>query len=80
MAYFQTIGSADSGLYANPVTSKPYNRGYIVELDYNPWTNVRMALQYTGYTKLDGSGSNYDGTGRKASDNNTLFLNTWFAF
>jgi hypothetical protein len=84
LAYFQTKGSADDTLYTNLnngwVYSKPDNRGYIAELDYNPWTNVRMALQYTGYTKIDGSSSNYDGTGRKASDNNTLFFNTWFAF
>lgn len=82
LAYFQTTGSADAGLYiTNPNGSfKPDNRGYIAEFDYNPWTNVRIALQYTGYTKIDGANSNYDGTGRKASDNNTLFLNTWFAF
>jgi hypothetical protein len=80
LAYFKTMGSADATLYTNPVTSRPDTTGYIMELDYNPWTNVRMALQYTAYTKIDGSSSNYDGTGRSASDNNTLFLNTWFAF
>jgi hypothetical protein len=80
LAYFQTTGSADAGLYATNATGKPDNRGYIMELDYNPWTRVRVALQYTGYLKIDGANSNYDGTGRKASDNNTLFLNTWFAF
>jgi len=80
LAYFQTTGSADEGLYTAEGNFKPDNRGYIVELDYNPWTNVRVALQYTGYTKIDGANSNYDGTGRNASDNNTLFLNTWFAY
>jgi len=82
LAYFQTTGSADAVLYAtNPSGNfKPDNRGYVCELDYNPMTNVRVALQYTGYLKIDGANNNYDGTGRKASDNNTLFLNTWFAF
>lgn len=80
LAYFQTTGSADALLYANPETAKPDNTGYIIELDYNPWTNVRLALQYTAYTKMDGSRYNYDGTGRSAGDNNILFLNTWFAF
>jgi hypothetical protein len=78
--YFQTSGSADAVLYGNPDTAKPDNRGYIVEVDYNPWTNVRLALQYIAYTKMDGSKYNYDGSGRSAGDNNTLFLNTWFAF
>jgi len=78
-AYFQTTGSTDTGLYLN---GKPDNRGYIAELDYNPWTNVRVALQYTGYTKIDGANAGYDAIapGRKASDNNTIFLNTWFAY
>ena len=77
LAYFQTTGSTDTGLYIN---GKPDNRGYIAELNYNPWTNVRVALQYTGYTKIDGANIGYDGNTRKASDNNTIFLNTWFAY
>ena len=77
VAYFQTTGTTDTLLYVN---GKPDSRGYVVELDYNPWTNVRVALQYTGYTKIDGANSNYDVNGRNASDNNTLFLNTWFAY
>lgn len=83
LAYFSTTGSNDPVAFdngaGNPVT-KPDSRGYVVELDYNPWTSVRMALQYTGYTKWDGSTSNIDGNGRSPHDNNTLFLNTWFAF
>ena len=82
LAYFQTTGSADTGLYSSNTTSKPNTRGYVVEFDYNPWTNLRLALQYTGYNKFNGSKDNYDVNypGRSASDNNTLFLNTWFAF
>ena len=37
-------------------------------------------LQYTGYGKFDGAKTNYDGTGRNARDNNTLFFNVWVAF
>ena len=80
LAYFQTTGNMDAGLYTTNTSGKPDNRGFICELDYNPWTNVRTALQYTSYLKIDGANNNYDGTGRKASDNNTIFLNTWFAF
>ena len=83
LALFQTTGSADAGLYGtssdgNALT--PNSSGYIVELDYLPIQNVRLVLQYTGYTKFDGGRSNYDGTGRNASDNNTLFANVWVAF
>jgi hypothetical protein len=37
-------------------------------------------MQYTGYHKFNGTGTDYDGTGRNAKDNNTLYLLGWFAF
>ena len=40
---------------------------------------VRVGLQYIVYTKYDGASTNYDGTGRNASDNNTLYLFAWLA-
>lgn len=54
LAYFQTTGSADAGLYTtNPAGNfKPDNKGYIMELDYNPWTNLRVALQYTNLDSI----------------------------
>ena len=81
LAYFNTTGSNDAVAFStgdNPVT-KPDNQGYIVQLDYNPWTFARVSLQYTGYTKWDGS-SQTDGLGLRPRDRNTLFLSTWFAF
>src|SRR6267378_7696137 len=44
-----------------------------------PFANARVGLQYTVYTKYDGASINYDGTGRNASDNNTLYLFLWLA-
>jgi len=91
---FNTSGSTDMGLYApGPVggslTGSPDSRGYIIQLEYvpfgkldsfaRPWLNVRLGLQYTGYTRFNGGDSNYDGFGRSASDNNTLFGFFWFA-
>jgi hypothetical protein len=91
---FNTSGSTDMGLYApeagaGSLSGSPDTRGYIVQLEYvpfgkldsfgSPWLNVRVGLQYTGYTRFNGSGSNYDGFGRSASDNNTLFGFFWFA-
>jgi hypothetical protein len=83
LAYFSTTGSADAGLYGTNAAGNantPNSAGYIAELDYLPIQNVRLMLQYTGYNKFDGAKSNYDGNGRNASDNNTLFFNIWVAF
>jgi hypothetical protein len=40
---------------------------------------MRLGLQYTGYTRFNGASNNYDGFGRDASDNSTLFSFIWFA-
>jgi hypothetical protein len=83
LAYFSTTGSADAGLYGTDADGNartPNSNGYILELDYLPIQNVRLMLQYTAYNKFDGAKSNYDGNGRNANDNNTLFLNIWVAF
>src|SRR6266536_5112929 len=78
-----STGSADAGLYGTDADGNartPNSSGYIVELDYLPIQKVRLTLQYTGYSKFDGAKTNYDGNGRNASDNNTLFFNVWVAF
>ena len=83
LGYFSTTGSADAGLYgtdSNDNAIKPDSKGYIVELDYLPVQYVRLMLQYTGYSKFNGASTNYDGNGRNARDNNTLFFNVWVAF
>jgi hypothetical protein len=91
---FHTSGSTDMGLYApGPVsgslTGSPDSRGYLVQLEYvpfgkqdslaAPWLNLRVGLQYTAYQRFNGAGDNYDGFGRSASDNNTLFAFFWMA-
>jgi hypothetical protein len=80
VAYFQTTGSIDEGLYPDNPGNSPDSRGYILELDYVPIQNVRLMLQYTGFFKFDGGTLNIDGNGRNAADNNSLFFNVWFAF
>jgi hypothetical protein len=81
LAYLNTTGSNDGVAFTtgNNLVTKPDSQRYIVQLDYNPWTFARVSLQYTGYTKFDGS-READALGLKPSDRNTLFLNTWFAF
>jgi len=81
LAYFSTTGSTDAGVFTtgNNLVFKPDNQGYIAQLDYNPWTFARVSLQYTKYTKWDGS-RQIDNLGLKPGDRDTLFLSTWFAF
>lgn len=86
---FNTWGSADSLLYANNSGFKPNSTGFTFQIDGTLFGrdmsalggrfNVRAGLQYTLYTKFDGASKNYDGTGRNASDNNTLRVFVWTA-
>ena len=90
-----TWGNANPDLYAPaPVTGsangKPNSNAYVIEVDWVPFgkagswerplANLKVGLQYTIYTEFNGGGQNYDGFGRNASDNNTLFLYAWLAF
>ena len=85
---FSTTGSHDAGLYplGDPpglVTSgngMPDTKGWSAELDYMPWLNTRLSVQATQYSKFNGAGNNYDGYGRNASDNNTLYVLVWFNY
>ena len=47
---------------------------------WRPFINWKLGLQYTVYTQFNGSGKNYDGFGRAASDNNTIFAFLWTVF
>jgi hypothetical protein len=90
LGFFSTTGSADTGLYPAPtpgsagvITSAnglPGTRGWMAEANYLPWLNTKLSLQYTAYSKFNGGGTNYDGVGRAASANNTLYLVLWFAY
>lgn len=86
MGYFNIHGTADQGLYGtgDPIagsrTGTPNSAGYIAELNFLPRRDMRFTLQYTGYSKFNGATSNYDGFGRNARDNNTLYLLAWFMF
>ena len=82
---FATTGTADTVLYAPAAisgsrTGGPNSSGVIGQVDWNPWMNTRLTLQYTLYTKFNGAGSNYDGSGRNASDNDTLYGIVWLMF
>ena len=78
---FHTSGNADAALWST-VNGFPDSTGYVLELAYVPfgkpdslipWGNLRLAIQYIGYTKFDGQTSG-------ASRNNTLYPNLWLAW
>lgn len=84
---YQRLGAdADMALYAtgDPVTGsaggRPDNSAAVIEFNWLPWRDKRITLQYTAYQKFNGTRINYDGFGRNAGDNNTLFLLAWFVF
>ena len=96
LAYFSIDGTSNAARYPDTADGTgsanhtPNSRGYTVQVDWTPlgkeeswgepWANVRLGLQYTLYTKFNGASQGYDGSGRNASDNNTLYAFIWTAF
>lgn len=95
LTYFLVNGDRDSGLYApdsisGSQTGSPKSDGLIAEitwLPFNkhpwsvyPWLNIRLSVQYVAYFSFNGATRNYDGQGRNAWDNNTLYILGWMAF
>ncbi len=79
------IGTGDPLLYVpaavtGSANGSPNNTAYLVNLSWWPIQNLQIAAQYTAYTCFNGSSSNYDGSGRSASDNNTIYLLARFIF
>lgn len=84
-SYFSTTGDKDDVLYSSGSldgsrTGKPDSDGFILEADFLPWKAGKISIQYTVYNKFNGGHTNYDGSGRNASDNNTLYLLVWLMF
>jgi hypothetical protein len=57
--------------------SRNATQGWTPEIFWIPVQNIRLGLQYIHFTKYLGARSNYDGHGRNATDNDTLFLYLW---
>ena len=82
---FSTTGDKDSLLYPpdpvdGSVNGSPDSNGWVLQATYLPWQNTQFTLEYVGYNKFNGKDNNYDGSGRDASDNNTLYLAGWFVW
>lgn len=84
--YFSTWGDADAMRYntgemvMGSATGSPNTKGWMIDLNYLPLQNIKLGVRYTRYDKFNGESTNYDGFGRNAKDNNTLFLYGWFLF
>jgi hypothetical protein len=92
---FDIRGGTDQTLYgplqlSGSNNGSPDTRGYTLQFECvplgkaasfaHPWLNIRVGIQYTGYLRFNGGTSNYDGFGRSASQNNSLFLFYWMMF
>jgi len=82
IAYSRTDGDENPALYSPAEVTgsrnfKPDSEAYIFQIGYFPWQNVNLSAQYVYYNKFNGSTYNYDGFGRDAEDNNTVYLLAW---
>lgn len=86
LTYNNISGSSDAGLYgdANEITGNPNGNPdatfWVPEIFWTPVQYLRVGAQYWHYTKFNGASSNYDGFGRNASANDTLFVYFWGAY
>lgn len=84
-AGFSTTGTADPILFAPaPVTGSllgsPNSSGFIGQVGFWPKQNIELSAAYTAYTKFNGASQNYDGSGRNASANNSIYIALWLNF
>ncbi len=85
LAFFSTTGSSDATLYpaaslVGSASNSPNSQGQVFEVNYLPWLNVKLQLQYVRYSKFNGLATNYDGSSRNASDNNTTYMLVWLNY
>jgi hypothetical protein len=85
---YNGAGGFDPTNGVNPITGSangsPNTNSFLFEADYvpfgkgtsrvDPYLNLRFSVQYWVYTQFNGATTNYDGSGRNASDNNTLYF------
>jgi hypothetical protein len=70
-----SVSRVNANLSGNPAT-----RGLTYEAFWMPVQYARVGVQYTAYSKYNGATDNYDGLGRNARDNNSLFIYVWGAY
>jgi len=96
LAYFNITGNANSmnqsagfddtgalvpaGSHTGNLSGSPDTRGMVSEVFWTPIQYVRVGAQFTAFSKFNGASNNYDGFGRNAKDNNSVFLYVWGAY
>lgn len=85
LAHYNQTGTNDSALYdptrvGGNISGSPAVRGFTYEAFWIPAQNLRLGMQYTAYNVYNGTSHNYDGSGRNARDNNSLFFYLWAAY
>ena len=93
--WFDTKGTTNTLLwtpapYTGSANGSPNTRGYSVQFEFIPFGkttspvythfNFRLGLRYTTYDFFNGGELDYDGSGRSASDNESVFGFAWLAF
>ena len=94
--YSQATGTKDNIIFSSgdsisgSQSGKPNNQSFTAEVSYTPFgksastlstlANLRLAAQYVHYFRFNGGTHNYDGLGRNAAGNDTVYLNGWLAF
>jgi hypothetical protein len=74
------LAAAPSTRVSGNFSGNPATRGLTLEAFWMPVQYVRVGAQYTAYSRFNGASQNYDGFGRNARDNNSLFLYLWAAY
>ena len=83
LSFFNLTGtttSPDLTRVTGNLSGDPATSGLTYEAFWMPVQYVRVGAQYTAYSKFHGASDNYDGSGRNARDNNTLFFYVWGAY
>ena len=87
--YFRRRGSSDAQFFATR-TGRPDTDGWQLDAfminplfpppSWHPGMRTRLGITYTHFTRFDGAKSDYDGSGRDASANDTTFVYLLWAF
>jgi hypothetical protein len=75
-----SAAAAPSQRVGGNLSGNPATRGVTLEAFWTPIQYVRIGAQYTAYNRFNGASTNYDGFGRNARDNNSLFVYVWAAY
>jgi hypothetical protein len=81
ISFVRNTGTTDTAF--NGGTGSPGNQFEVFELDYLPWFNTKLLLQYDHYNVVNNNQNPFfllNATNPKASDNNTWVVGLWMDF